>query len=109
MKRRNLLIVCAAIGCVAALLFWYFSPYRVVGTITIVGPDAKVLARPVPIEHDPSNPVLRNLKPGDRLDVYDRVYGKDYLMYEVHPSGTVGYVMYHGTRLRFESPSGEDH
>lgn len=93
-------IACAGMVLIAVLWIWY----GVVGTITIQKPGGvEVLARPIPLDMDPDNPLLGRLQQGERVDVYGLIYGKDYLVYRIRLNGATGYVSFYGDDVRFES------
>jgi len=69
--------------------------------------DLAVVESPFPIDYPSSNPlpnrVLRVVPTASRIEVIDRVVGKDYLMYKIRDTAGLGYVQFDITKMK-EAP-----
>ena len=93
MKRRNIIILASAAVIVIAVGLWFWPPNHV--TITIIddgGAQVVTITEPPDRQKPEVLKVVAELKKGDVLEVYDVIYGKDFLMYEVRVNGSVGYI-----------------
>lgn len=70
-------------------------------TISIMADGVPVVTDPFPLDRGKErvNEIIGVLRQGDDLEVYRKIFGKDYLMFEVRYDGRRGYVQYDGRNV----------
>ena len=77
--------------------------------LMITGKQIDVLEQPYPLNYPSTNPkpnrVIAVLEKGEKVEVVNDRYGKNYLVYKIHlKDGRTGYVIYEKDAFRVESP-----